>query len=58
MKFEEWYLKNRQEGSHVDIDDAEKGWIACKQEVLKFISEELGKEECFCYLKSSIIDKI
>lgn len=51
MKFEEWYLKNREQGNHLNMSDAEKGWFACKEEVIKIL-ERFDKEQCYYYLKN------
>lgn len=51
MKFEEWYLKNREQGNHLNMSDAEKGWFACKKEVIKIL-ERFDKEQCYYYLKN------
>ena len=53
MKFDEWYDKNRATGRHISMDDAKKGWIACKEEVLKII-DTFHNTPAYQYIKEKI----
>lgn len=57
MNFEEWYLKNREAGNHINMNEAEISWHSCKEQVLKII-DQFNKEYCFQFLKDKIEKEI
>jgi hypothetical protein len=57
MKFEEWYLKNREVGNHVNMKEADIGWNACKEQILQIINK-FDKEYCYQFLKDKIKEEI
>jgi hypothetical protein len=57
MNFEEWYLKNREAGSHINMNEASIAWASCKKELLKII-EDFDKEYCYQFLKDKIEKEI
>ena len=57
MKFEEWYLKNREAGNHINMKEADIGWNACKEQIIQIINK-FDKEYCYQYLKDKIEKEI